>query len=105
MAVFEVDELKTHEREQIEKYAEYITCTYIGGYLITVRSIHHEPHCPHQPASQPGRADATGEPLRCSVMPNGVHVHLYVNDNNERSIRFIEVSDEDNEALFDEYYG
>jgi hypothetical protein len=105
MAVFEVDDLKAHEREQIEKYAEYVTCTYIGGYLITVRSVHHEPQCPHQPVSQEGRAVIPGRLLRCCVMPNGVHVHLYSGNNNEQYMRFIEVSDEENEVLFEEYYG
>jgi hypothetical protein len=105
MAVFAVDDLKAHEREQIEKYAEYVTCTYIGGYLITVRSVHHEPQCPHQPVAQLGRAEMAGRLLRCSVMPNGVHVHLYIDENNERSMRFVEVSDEENEELFEAYYG
>ncbi|SRR5579884_788139 len=105
MAVFEIDVLEEHERDQIQQYSEFMSCNYIGGYLVTVRSIHHAPHCPHRPTSQPGGANTTEEPLRCSVMPNGVHVHLYLNDKNERYMRFIEVSDEENEALFDEYYG
>ena len=105
MAVFEVDTVEEHEREQIQRYSEFVTCDYIGGYLITVRSIHHEPHCPHQPIPQPGRAEPEGRLLKCSMMPDGVHVHLYTTEGEEHYMRFIEVSDADNEALFAAYYG
>jgi hypothetical protein len=105
MAIFEVDAIDTHEHDQIKKHAEFVNCIYIGGYLVTVRSIHHEPNCPYQPISLPGRDEEAGKLHKCSVMPNGVHVHLYSSDNKERYIRFIEVSDAENEALFEAYYG
>ncbi len=105
MAVFEVDVLEEHEQDQVQRYAEFVSSIYIGGYLVTVRSIHHEPHCPYQPVPQPGRAEVAGRLLKCCVMPNGVHVHLYTSDSDEHYMRFIEVSDAENEALFEAYYG
>jgi hypothetical protein len=105
MAVFAVDTVEEHEREQIQKYAEFVSCDYIGGYLITVRSIHHEPDCQHQPVVQAERMEPAGKLLKCSIMPNGVHVHLYAADNKERYMRFIEVSDADNEAMLTAFYG
>jgi hypothetical protein len=105
MAIFEVDAVDDHERDQIRRYANFVNCIYIGGYLVTVRSIHHEPDCPYQPLCHPEQAEEVGKLRKCSVMPNGVHVHLYVSDNEERYMRFIEVSDAENEALFAAYYG
>lgn len=105
MAVFAVDNVEKREREQIQKYAEFVSCDYIGGYLITVRSIHHEPDCPHQPVEQPERAEPEGRLLKCSIMPNGVHVHLYGSNSEGQYMRFIEVSDADNEAILEAFYG
>ncbi|MBV9231386.1 MAG: hypothetical protein JOZ18_18900 [Chloroflexi bacterium] len=104
MAVFHIDTMDTHERDQIQKYSEFVNCIDIGGCLVTVRSIHHEPDCPYQPASQPGRVEAAGRLRKCSVMPNGVHVHLYSTDTKEHYMRFIDVSDTENKALFAAYY-
>jgi hypothetical protein len=104
MAVFEIDAVDAHERDQIQRYSEFVNCIFIGGYLVTVRSIHHEPDCPYQPALRPERAEAVGRLRKCSVMPNGVHVHLYTSDTKEHYMRFIEVSDAENKALFAAYY-
>ena len=104
MALFEVDAIDPHERDQIQKYSEFVDCIDTGRYLVIVRSIHHEPHCPHHPTPQPGRTEVPGSLLKCSVMPNGVHVHLYTSDKKEQYMRFIEVSDAENEALFEDYY-
>ena len=105
MAIFEVDVMDAHERDQIHQYAEFIHSVVLGGYLVTVRSIHHEPACSYQPIPFPGRAEGAGRFCKCSVMPNGVHVHLYHSENAGRYLRFVDVSDAENEALFALYYG
>ena len=104
MALFEVDTLDPHEGDQIHQYAEFVNCLSTGRYLITIRSIHRQSHCPHHPLTQPGRMEEPGRLLKCRIMPNGVHAHLYINEHNEQYLRFIEVSDADNETIFDAYY-
>ena len=104
MALFEVDLLDPHERDQIHKYAEFVSCLSTGRYLLTIRSIHCQSHCSHHPLPQTGRVEKPGKLLKCRIMPNGVHAHLFLNEHDEQYLRFIEVSDADNETIFDAFY-
>jgi len=104
MALFEVDIIDPYEHDRMKQYAEFVSCISTGRYLVTVRSIHQEPNCSHRPRPHAGREEELLPPLKCRVMPNGVHVHLYSSKNEELFLRFVEVSDPENEALFDAFY-
>ena len=63
MALFEVDMIDPYERDQMKKYAEFVSCVFTGRYLVIVRSIHQEPDCSHSPFPQAGREEELGNHL------------------------------------------